>query len=82
MVEDAARHAVLVVLVAEGVLDGGDVARLRAHEGVRAHRHRGAAVQLDLVVPETTYLRPCPDDCEAGVLALKFVWFIALATTK
>jgi len=58
MVEKDAQPAVgAAAPIAEGVLDLGLIAGRRAREVVRAHRDRGVAVEVDLVVVEHD-LRP------------------------
>ena len=52
VVQEDARLAVLVALVAEGVLDRGLVARGGAGEDVRAHGNSHRSRELDLVVVE------------------------------
>ena len=52
MVEENSRLAIAVALVAESVLNLGLVARRRAREDVRAHRHGDWAIEIDLVVGE------------------------------
>ena len=69
VVEEDADLAVVAALVAERVLDLGLAARRRAREVVVAHRDRGLAVEVDLVVVEHD-LRPAlaAVDREAAVL--------------
>ena len=52
MVQADAHFAVLVALVAEGVLDLGHIARGGAGEGVGAHCDRDIALAVNLVVVE------------------------------
>ena len=51
VVEADARLAVCAPLVAEGVLDGGNIARRGAGEVIRAHRSGRSAVEVDLERP-------------------------------
>jgi len=71
VVQVDAHLAVVVALVAEGVLDAHLVARGRVREDVVAHRLGGGAVEVDLVVVELDVLPAAAAvDGEAGVLAL------------
>merc|ERR1719199_1807121 len=71
VVEEDARLAVLVALVAEGVLDAHVVAGGGAGEDVRAHRHRRRAEKLNVVVREDDVLPALAAvDGEAGVLVV------------
>ena len=56
VVQEDSRLAILVALVAEGVLDLDVVAGGRTCEGIRAHRDRHVAVQIHLVVVEDDIL--------------------------
>jgi len=78
-----AHLAVVVALVAEGVLDANLVAGGRVGEDVVAHCLRRRAVEVDLVVAEGDVLPALAAvDRKAGILALDLSLDMASAPTK